>query len=103
MEKIYLPKSCKKILRKIQNNEYDRIPVQDTADLLFLENNGLVRVVWCEFGYAVIANLTEKGIIYLHINPKLKNPSIFEDKKFWINTAISVAALVVAIIALFNN
>ena len=103
MEKIYLPKSCKKILRKIQNNEYDRIPVQDTADLLFLEHNGLVRVVWCEFGYAAIANLTEKGIIYLHINPKLKNPSIFEDKKFWINTAISVAALVVAIIALFNN
>ena len=103
MEKIYLPKSCKKILRKIQNNEYDRIPVQDTADLLFLEHNRLVRVVWCEFGYAVIANLTEKGIIYLHINPKLKNPSIFEDKKFWINTAISVAALVVAIIALFNN
>lgn len=82
MEKINLPKSCKKILRAIKNNEYDRIPVQDTADLLFLENNGLVRVVWCEFGYAVIANLTEKGIIYLHINPKLKNPSIFEDKNF---------------------
>lgn len=103
MKKIYLSKSCKKILKAIKNNEYQEIPKEDTNDLLCLEHNGLVKVIWCEFGYAVIANLSDKGILYMHVNPKLKNPSIFEDKRFWITTAISIAALIVAIIALYND
>lgn len=103
MERIHLTDPCKKILQAIKHKKYNEIPQSDTEDLLLLEHIGLVDVVWCEFGYAIIANLSNKGIAYMKVNPKLKNPSIFEDKKFWINTAISFAALIVAIIALFEE
>lgn len=103
MDRIYLSKPCKRILRAIKDMKYNEIPESDTEDLLLLENIGLVDVEWCEFGYALIANLSNKGIAYMRVNPKLNNPSIFEDMKFWINTSISFAALVVAIIALFEE
>ena len=102
MEKIYLSKACKKILRAIRDKRYNDIPHKDTADLLLLEQSGLIDVVWCEFGYAIVANLSSKGIIYLRTNPKLSNPSIFDDKKFWINTAISLIAIIISIIALLK-
>ena len=103
MERIELTKPCKRILRAIKDKKYSNIPENDTEDLLLLEHMGLVDVQWCEFGYAIIANLSNKGVAYMRVNPKLKNPSILDDKKFWINTAISFAALVVAIIALFEE
>ena len=85
------------------HKKYSDIPKNDTEDLLLLEHMGLVDVKWCEFGYAIIANLSNKGVAYMRVNPKLKDPSILDDKKFWINTAISFVALVVAIIALFKE
>ena len=97
MERIHLTQPCKKILRAIRDKKYDDIPECDTEDLLLLEQIGLVNVKWCEFGYAIVANLSNKGFAYLRINPKLKNPSIFEDKKCWINTVISITALLVAL------
>lgn len=103
MEKIYLSKACKKILRAIRDEQYIDIPQSDTEDLLLLEQKGLIDVVWCEFGYAVVVNLSSKGIAYLHVNPKLCNPSIFDDKKFWINTAISLLAIIISIIALLKQ
>ena len=103
MERIKLPKSCKCILQKIRNKQYFDIPNCDREDLLFLEHEGLVDVKWTEFGDAIIANLSEKGVAYLHTNPRLKNPSIFEDRKYVITTIISIIALVVATFALFKN
>ncbi len=103
MEKIYLSKACEKILRAIRDKQYHDIPKSDTEDLLLLEQKGLINVVWCELGYAVIVNLSPKGITYLHVNPKLCNPSIFDDKKFWINTAISLLAVIISIFALLKQ
>lgn len=103
MEKIYLSESCKKILLAIKNKQYNDIPKSDTEDLLLLEQKELIKVIWCEFGYAVIANLSPKGIVYMRINPDLENPSIFDDKRFWINTGISIIALLISIIALFKD
>ena len=94
---MHLNTSCKKILRAIRDKKYSDIPECDTEDLLLLEQIGLVNIKWCEFGYAIVANLSNKGIAYLRVNPKLKDPSIFEDKKFWINTVISITALLVAL------
>ena len=103
MERIYLTKSCKRILQAIKNKKYSNIPKNDTEDLLLLEQMGLVDVKWCEFGFAIIVNLSNKGVAYMRVNPELKNPSIWDDKKYWINTVISVLALIVAIVALFKN
>lgn len=103
MDRIYLTKSCKRILKAIKNKQYSEIPKTDTEDLLLLEQKGLIKVVWCEFGYAVVANLSNKGIAYMHINSKLTNPSILYDKRFLINAAISFAALIVSIIALLKD
>lgn len=103
MERIQLTKSCKNILLSIQNKQYNNIPKEDTTDLLLLEQIGLINVIWSETGCAIIANLSDKGAAYLCANPKLRNPSILEDKKFWINTAISFGALIVAVIALLKD
>jgi hypothetical protein len=100
MERIELSKPCKRILRAIKDKKYSDIPENDTEDLSLLEHMGLVDVKWCEFGYAIIANLSNKGVAYMKVNPKLKNPSIWEDKKYWITTIISFVAIIISIVAL---
>ena len=50
----------------------------------------------------ICPELTDRGKAYIASNPSLKNPTIWDDKKYIINTIISVAALIVAIIALFK-
>lgn len=97
MERIQLSRSCKNILRAIRDKKYGDIPRNDTEDLLFLEHKGLINVEWCEFGYAVVVNLSNMGHAYMRSNPKLRNPSIFEDGKYWISTIISIIALLVSL------
>lgn len=101
MERIELPKSCKTILFAIKEKRYLDIPEKDYLDLHLLEYEGLVDVVWTEFGSAILANLTHKGIVYMHSNPKLKNPSIWEDTKYWITTAFALVASIISIISIF--
>ena len=100
MEKIYLSRDCKKILRAIRDKQYNDIPKSDSKNLLLLEEKGLIEVKRNESGRAIIVTLSSNGIIYLCTNPKLCNPSIFDDKKFWINAAISSAIVIISIIAL---
>ena len=38
----------------------------------------------------------------MYDNPKLNNPSIWDDKKYIITTVISVVALIISIIALLK-
>lgn len=104
MEKIALSKNCKKILFQLRDNKrqllYKDKDFDDIKYLVLLElvtASKLMNKSFCD------VCLTEKGERYLYQNPKLKNPSIWDDKKYWINTAISVLALIVAIIALFKN
>jgi hypothetical protein len=100
MEKIKLNDNCKRLLKEIKSGSYQEGIESDLEDLNFLNTKGLINAIQTLNGY-VITGLTDEGRAYLHSNPDLKNPSIWDDKKYLINTAISVIALVVAIIALF--
>ena len=101
MEKIKLNDNCKRLLKEIKSGLYQDILEPDIEDLNLLKILGLIKAVNTTTGF-VVTGLTDEGRAYLHSNPDLKNPSIWDDKKYWINTAISVLALIVAIIALFN-
>ena len=39
---------------------------------------------------------------FLDRNPKLKNPSIWEDTKYWITTAFALVASIISIISIFQ-
>ena len=101
MEKIKLNDNCKRLLKEIKSGSY-QVPDSDTDDVMTLNALGLIDITQTKDGI-IIDGLTDEGRVYLHSNPDLKNPSIWDDKKYWINTAISVFALIVAIIALFKN
>ena len=101
MDNIKLNNKCKAILRAIKNDTYED-NITNSEDINFLCTLGLIDVTSTKDGDSV-DGLTDKGRAYLHSNPTLKNPSIWDDKKYWINTAISVLALIVAIIALFKD
>ena len=102
MEKIKLNDNCKRLLKEIKSGSYQVGLDSDFEDLNILNTEGFIKATRTLKGY-VITGLTDKGRAYLHSNPDLKNPSIWDDKKYWINTAISIFALIVAIIALFKN
>lgn len=99
MERIELNKNCKRILLSLRNNKYIYCS-KDNDDLLFLEYVNLVTLLKGLGNHILNINLTEKGNAYLHFNPKLKNPSIWEDKKYWITTFISFVAIIISIVAL---
>lgn len=103
MERITLSKNCKLILFQLRdrkakvlykNGEYDDVKYLVTKG--FITAKELIGKSYCDL------HLTDIGLSYLYENPKLKNPSIWDDKKYLINTAISIFALIVAIIALFK-
>ena len=101
MDRIALNDNCKKILKTIKAGTYDvSIPREDTEDVNVLIQCGLVTATELMNGAYINANLSDKGRAYLHVNPMLKNPSIWEDKKYWITTAGSVIAIIISIIAL---
>lgn len=99
MDKITLNNNCKRLLKEIKNGSYQIGLESDIEDLNFLNTKGLIDAIQTFDGY-VITGLTDEGRAYLHSNPNLKNPSIWDDKKYWITTAISFAALIVSIIAI---
>ena len=101
MDKISLNDNCKAIINAIKNDTYEE-KIADSEDINLLYTLGLIDVISTK-DRDMVDGLTDKGRAYLHSNPTLENPSIWDDKKYWINTAISVIALVVAIIALFKN
>ena len=100
MDKIYLNDNCKAIIYAIKNDTYKERDA-DSEDINLLHTLGLIDVTYTKDG-DFVDGLTDKGRAYLHSNPTLKNPSIWDDKKYWINTAISILALIVAFIALFK-
>ena len=100
MDKISLNDNCKAIINAIKNDTYEE-KIADSEDINLLHTLGLIDVISTKDG-DMVDGLTDKGRAYLHSNPDLKNPSIWDDKKYWINTAISILALIVAFIALFK-
>lgn len=104
MEKIELPKDCRRILKALYENNYDtnQVPEIDWPAFKILKQRGFVKYVSIENGGIIAPTITERGEAYLAENPELKNPSIFDDKKYWINLAISIFALIISLIALFK-
>lgn len=99
MERIYLPKRSKEVLLLIKEDKYRYIE-SDKRDMDLLEEEGLINPEWtCDGPFP---RLLEKGEAYIYVNPNLKNPSIWEDKKYWITTVISFIALTFSIIAIFK-
>ena len=107
MNKIKLTQRQKAILTQLRTNEYPTsIPEEDVDDIYVLMEHNLVKTldVSDKSGRMMICpELTDTGKAYIAINPKLNNPSVWDDTKYIINTIISIAALIVAIIALFKK
>lgn len=102
MEKIELSNNCKDILYQLHNRTYHLLyRDEDYNDIQYLISKGLINATKMIGRRYSNLQLTEKGELYIYKNPKLENPSIWDDKKYWINTAISIIALIIAIIALF--
>jgi len=100
MEKIKLTNNAKRILLILNKNEEPVISDADEMDLYLLEQEELIVLEGCKNGYP-FPEITRKGLSYVQMNPKLSNPSIWDDKKYWITTGISLAALALSIYASF--
>ncbi len=101
MDKIKLTDNAKRILLALSKEEELRLTDADEKDLILLEQEGLVNPNWTHDG--PYPDIMDKGIAYVLMNPKLKNPSIWDDKKYWITTGISVLALIISLIVLFKK
>ena len=104
MERIELSKRSKNILFALKASQYPAsIPTEDVNDIIVLIEEGLIKATPLINNQYCAASLTQKGKAYLHCNPRLKNPSIWDDKKYWITTSISVMAIIISIVALYQS
>lgn len=100
MDRIKLSKKEKLLLKKLSVRKYpDQVLEEDIDAFIILKNESLVHGTKGKDGI-LAPRLTELGEAYIASNPKLKNPSIWEDTKYIINTTISIVALIISIIAL---
>lgn len=100
MERIELNKTCKKILQAIKNNDYKKYE-NCYEDILVLIYHELVTGTEGIGRKFINLQLTKKGIAYITWNRKLKNPTIWQDKKFWIATAISIISVLISFVSLY--
>ena len=101
MDKIKLTKKEKEVLRLlaygIENTDcYPSHILNACVDSLELK--GLAKGAWASGHEVVAAKITDKGKMYIALNPKLKNPT---DTKWVITTVISAIGVTIAFIALF--
>lgn len=97
MEKVKLTNRCKEILRGLNDKTYKPLK-EDNEALLLLHEYGFLAGNRLSTKEMQTCRITPKGQAYLYDNPKLKNPSIWDDKKYIITTSIAVLALVISII-----
>lgn len=102
MEKIKLTENAKRLFLLMWNKEKNDRPItkEDRQDLFLLKEEGLITFKNSPHGPCAL-DITERGIAYIRINPKLKNPSILDDKKYLINTTISILALLISAAAFY--
>lgn len=102
MERLKLSKIEKQILKDIQNSNYPHeVKKEDYLPIRKLIYEGLIECVESEHGQLLIPGLTNKGKVYFLNNPKLKNPSVFQDKSFVLSifaSIISILSLIISII-----
>lgn len=99
MDRIKLSKEEKLLLKRLSARKYpDQVLEEDLKVFMILENESLVHGTKGKDGI-LAPRLTAMGEAYIASNPKLKNPSIWEDTKYIINTTISIIALIISLIA----
>ena len=98
--KIHLSKDEKLILLGLNSDKYS-ISENDKQWLLVLEQKKLIGTNKGANGRIRRAYITDFGKAYLSENPKLNNPSIWDDKKYIITTIISGAAILISAVALY--
>ena len=104
MDKLELNDNCKAILSQLNSRKRRLLYDEDDYDAIrYLVAIGFINAKELLGKCHRDLSLTEQGRTYLYENPKLKNPSIWDDKKYWITTAISFAALIVSFIALLKD
>lgn len=102
MDRIKLSKEEKLLLKRLSARKYpDQVLEEDLKVFMMLENESLVHGTKGKDGI-LAPRLTAMGEAYIASNPKLKNPSIWEDTKYIINTTISIIALIISLIALIK-
>lgn len=101
MKRIRLTKEEKKTLSLLYKHGGDALDTMPRSivrrALRSLESQSLVSVAWVEGGDYEAVRLTRDGKDYLIDNPKLKNPI---DWKWVVGTAMGIATLAVAVLAL---
>ncbi len=106
MDKVRISKEGKRILLALRNNNYpDQVPDEDYEIFNLLEVEGFVKSAHAKGDgrTAFLApHLSDEGMAYITAYPDLRNPSIWDDKKYLITTCISVLALIIATVALFK-
>lgn len=82
MDKIELPDECKALMLAMSKESHIEPNHNDNSDqwLCVLEYYGLITGVKNEQDCYIIAQLSDKGKVYLTLNPKLKDPSFWDDK-----------------------
>lgn len=85
-QKIELTQREKEIIVLLATDKYDiDNSSNDFKELEHLEFLGLGEGIKGEFDVYFDFELSSKAKAYLFENPKLKDPSIWDDKKFWID------------------
>lgn len=101
MEKIYLKKEEKAIMFALRDEVYK----ENRSDSYYankLSEKGLISSVG--FDGNLYTSLTDDGEEYLKRNPKLKNPSIWDNKVFVIGTSLTIIGILTRIIiAILKN
>ncbi|MDE5783044.1 MAG: hypothetical protein K2H97_01800 [Prevotella sp.] len=102
MEKIKLTKRGREILLLIKENRYN-LTKSDYEELNLLTVEGLGQGTKAYGDSYINYRLTDKGRAYLLSNPQLKNPSIWDDKKYIITTGVAIIALFISILSIFKE
>lgn len=82
MDKIELPNECKALMLAMSGKPHIEPNHKDDTDkwLEVLEYYELISGAKNEQGLYMIAELSQKGRVYMTLNPELKNPSFWDDK-----------------------
>ena len=81
----------------MKREEY-QIEQSDSFSLNELESCGLIKITRLTDGTIWACKLTALGKNYIMNNPKLKNPSICQDKKWLISTSLAILGIIITII-----
>ena len=102
MTRVRISKNCKRILLSLKDNHYhSSVPENDVNDFLILREMGFVSCVVAsdkDSTSYLAPKLEPIGRAYIAENPKLRNPGIFCDWKFWITTLIAIIGLIIALV-----